>query len=81
LQVENGHEAILGGVRGEWAPPQDPPPDIWIEDQFCLRDFKKLAAHLARSVTREPEPEMLLRDLMEKILTKPESGGSKNGNA
>ena len=59
LQVANGREAFLGGVRGKWEIPKDSTPNLWVEDQFGLRDFKNLASHLARSVTREGEPETL----------------------
>ncbi len=81
LQVVNGDEAIIGGVRAGWAPPKDLPPGLWIEDKFSLRDFSGLAAHLARSVTRESEFEIRLRDLFENIIAKPDDGGSKNDNA
>ena len=70
LQVVSGHEAILGGVRGEWEAPKDPPPGLWVDGQFGLRDFTNLANHLARSATREPEDETLLRELVEKVATK-----------
>jgi hypothetical protein len=70
LQVASGREAILGGVRGKWESPEDPPPDIWVDDQFGLRDFKNLSAYLARSVPKEPDSEMLIRELLEKAITK-----------
>lgn len=53
LQVIAGHEAILGGVRAEWKAPEEAPPDVWDDGQLALRDFRNLAAHLARSGTRE----------------------------
>ena len=81
LQVASGREAILGGVRGEWDPPKAPPPGLWVKEQFGLRDFTDLAAHLARSVTREAEPEALLRVLLEETIAKPEVGGSKKDDA
>lgn len=81
LQVVNGNEAIIGGVRGKWDLPKDPPPGLWIEDQFGLRDFKNLASHLARSVARESDFEIRLRNLLEDIIAKPEDGESKNDNA
>jgi len=81
LQVASGREAILGGVRREWEAPKDPPPGLWVDKQFGLRDFTNLAAHLARSVTREPEPETLLRKLLEETVAKPEAGGSKKDDA
>jgi hypothetical protein len=81
LQVINGREAIIGGMRAEWAPPEDPPPDLWIEDQFALRDFAGLAAHLARSVAREAEADVFLRDLLKKVIEKPEIPLGEEDNA
>lgn len=81
LEVTNGCEAILGGVRGKWETPEDSPPGLWVEDQFGLRDFKSLATHLARSVTREGEPETLLRELLQEVMAKSETKGSKKDDA
>lgn len=64
LQVVSGREAILGGVRGEWKPPEDTPPNLWDDGQLALRDFCNLAAYLARSATREPEGDPVLRELL-----------------
>jgi len=64
LQVVSGREAILGGVRGEWKPPNVTPPNLWNDGQLALRDFRNLAAYLARSATREPEGETGLRELL-----------------
>ena len=55
LQVVTGREAILGGVRAEWKPTEEAPPNVWDDGQFALCDFRNLAAHLARSATREHE--------------------------
>ena len=73
LQVVNGREAILGGVRAEWEPPDDPLPDLWANDQFALRDFRNLAAYLARSATREFEKDTTIQSLIESNLAKPET--------
>ncbi len=70
LQVASGHEAILSGVRGEWESPEGPPPGLWVDEQFGLRDFKNLSAYLALSVPQEPESETLMRELLEKAITK-----------
>jgi len=51
LQAVAGSEAILGGVRDVWARPDDAPADLWNEDALTLCDFRRLAAHLARSAT------------------------------
>ena len=81
LQVANGREAILGGVRGEWEPPEDPPPGLWVDDQFGFRDFTNFSAHLARSVVQEPKSEMLVREFIEKAVTKSVTEGSTRDNA
>jgi hypothetical protein len=49
LQVASGTEAILGGVRGNWKVPASPPPELWENNEFALRDFRNLAAYLARN--------------------------------
>ncbi len=76
LQIASGHEAILGGVRAEWEAPKDPPPGLWVDGKFGLRDFTNLAAHLARSATREPDGETLLCELVEKAVAKRKVEGS-----
>jgi hypothetical protein len=78
LQVVNGDEAIIGGVRAGWAPPKDPLPGLWIDDKFVLRDFTDLAAHLAKSVARESDPENRLINLLEDFIAKPDDEGSTN---
>ena len=70
LQVVNGYEAILGGVRGKWKAPEDPPPGIWENCQFALRDFENLARYLSGSVMREPEVDAALRTLVGASFTK-----------
>jgi hypothetical protein len=64
LQVVGGAEAILGGVRARWKAPHDPQPNLWNDSKFGLGDFRNLATYLARSATREPEGDTLLRDLL-----------------
>ena len=64
LQVIGGSEGILGGVRAKWKVPKNPPPNLWDGDKLALCDFHNLAAYLARSATREPEGDTLLRDLI-----------------
>jgi len=49
LQVLGATEAIIGGIRDEWKPPEDPPPDVWEGGKFALGNFKHLAAYLART--------------------------------
>jgi hypothetical protein len=60
LQVVTGREAILGGVRAEWKPPEAPPPDLWDDGQLALRDFRSFAAYLARSTAQEPERDAVM---------------------
>ncbi len=51
LQVASGDEAILGGVRGNWKVPTAAPPELWDGGKFTLRDFRNLAAYLARNTS------------------------------
>lgn len=65
LQVASGREAILGGVRYDWKPPPDVATSLWENDQFSLRDFRKLTDYLARSSTWVPEVDTGLQELIE----------------
>jgi hypothetical protein len=78
--VVSGHEAILGGVRANWKPPQDTPPNLWDDGQLALRDFRNLAAYLARSGAREPEGDALLRELLARAVSKPDTDVGTKGN-
>jgi hypothetical protein len=80
LQVASGHEAILGGVRAEWKPPDDPPPNLWDDGQLALRDFRNLAAYLARSATREPERDAVLQRLIEGSVANRDAEEGGRGN-
>jgi hypothetical protein len=63
LQVVTGGEAILGGVRAPWKTPDgDLPPNLWADAQFGLRDFRNLTAYLARSTSREVDPDAMNLD-------------------
>lgn len=55
LQVVSGTEAILSGVRGNWKVPTSPPTELWDNNQFALRDFRNLAAYLARSTSSQSQ--------------------------
>jgi SIR2-like domain len=50
LQALAGDEAVLGGLRAKWGPP-DPVPaeDIWYDGKLALHDYRNLATFLARS--------------------------------
>lgn len=49
IQVAGATEAIIGGIRGQWVPAEDTPPNLWANGKFLLGDFKHLAAYLAKS--------------------------------
>lgn len=55
IQVLGLNEAILGGVRGNWKPPDNDIPDLWQNAKLALPDFTHLAAYVARSSTRDGE--------------------------
>jgi SIR2-like domain len=62
LQVVTGDEGILGGIRAKWKAPSESPPNLWEDGKLALRDFRNLAAYLARSTAREDEKEAVLRE-------------------
>lgn len=79
LQVIGGDEAILGGLRSRWKPPDDPPPNIWEDGKMALRDFNHLAAYLARSAAKESEIDTVLKKLLMRNEAEPNVGpGAKN---
>jgi SIR2-like domain len=61
LQVVNGEEAILGGIRAPWKAPSESTPNLWENGKLALCDFRNLAAYLARSSVREDEKETPMR--------------------
>lgn len=81
FQVVAAKEAILGGIRGDWVPGDQPvPAGVWESDRFCLGDFRHLGAYLARSATREPERDPLLTALLTRFDgSGGGSGGGQNG--
>jgi len=80
LQVVGGREAILGGVRGEWKPPEDTPLNLWDDGQLALRDFRNLAAYLARSATREPEGDTVLREWLKGVVAERDADTEDKGD-
>jgi SIR2-like domain len=66
LQVVAPKEAILGGVRAEWEPPEDAPTDLWVDDGFALGGFGSLATFLARSSPPLDELEARLGEMLAK---------------
>jgi hypothetical protein len=67
LQAVGATEAIIGGVRAAWQPPEDDIPDIWEGDKCQLGDFGHLAGFLARSAPRDGEVEQRLLDTLAKL--------------
>lgn len=66
IQAVAPGEAILGGVRDNWESPDDAPPDLWVNDEFALGDFAKLASFLARSSPPMGQLEARLGELLAK---------------
>jgi hypothetical protein len=64
VQAVTGDEAILGGIRGSWKANAAPPADVWAADKLALRDFRHLAAFLARSSPPLGELEARLADVL-----------------
>ena len=64
IQVLGDREAIIGGVRAGWAPPENESPGIFEGDRFLLGDFRKLAEYLAKSASRESASGLRLRELL-----------------
>lgn len=50
LQVIGRHEAVRGGVRANWLSSEDELPNVWLDGELALTDFRHLASYLARSV-------------------------------
>jgi hypothetical protein len=76
LQVASGKDAILGGERLEWRPPEEPDEKLWKEDKFALRDFSDLATYLGRSSVREAEGDLRLRELLREVGADPGTEGN-----
>jgi hypothetical protein len=66
LQVAARTEAIIGGIRADWEPPEDVLPDLWVNDGFGLGNFDNLAKFLARSSPPKDELESRLSELLAK---------------
>lgn len=64
LQATAPDEAIIGGVRAAWTPPDDAPDDLWSEEKLALGDFGELSSFLARSSPPLGELEARLGDLL-----------------
>lgn len=66
LQAAGAKEAIIGGVRAAWAPPDGAPEDLWKDGAFALGDFRNLATFLARSTPPQGALEARLGELLAK---------------
>jgi hypothetical protein len=64
LQAVTGDEAILGAIRGSWKATSVPPADVWAGNNLALRDFRQLAAFLARSSPPLGELESRLAEVL-----------------
>ena len=64
IQVLGAREAIIGGVRADWALPENESPGIFEGESFLLGDFRKLAEYLAKSASRESVNGLRLRELL-----------------
>lgn len=69
IQVVARKEAILGGLRHDWAKPDEAPGDVWIDDDFLLGDFTHFGSYLARSSPPRRELEARLSELLAKAAT------------
>lgn len=49
VQVLGPKEAVIGGIRAEWAVPENPREEIWENDGFALGDFAKFSSFLAKT--------------------------------
>jgi len=64
LQVLGNQEAIIGGVRANWAPLEEEYTGIYEGNLFLLGDFRKLAEYLAKSTSRDFDNDLRLEDIL-----------------
>lgn len=65
LQAVTGDEAVIGGTRAPWAPPDEPlPADVWDGDKLALRDFRHLSSFLSRSASPQRDADQRLEGLL-----------------
>jgi hypothetical protein len=65
LQAVTMKEAVLGGVRADWAPPSDALSGIWENDGMALGDFRHLSAFLAKGSPPRSEIDRRYQRLLE----------------
>jgi hypothetical protein len=77
IQVVGDREAIIGGIRGAWAVPENNIGGIFEDGRFLLGDFRRLAQFLAKSASREPDVDDRLRRLLDAVAQNlPAEGGA-----
>lgn len=64
LQVLGNKEAIIGGVRANWASLEEECQGIYEGNLFLLGDFHKLAEYLAKSTSRDFDSDLRLKDIL-----------------
>jgi hypothetical protein len=77
IQVLGDRDAILGGVRADWVPPENESPGIFEGDRFLLGDFRKLAEYLAKSSSRESDSGLRLRELLGAVVDNRDAGAGE----
>jgi hypothetical protein len=67
VQAVASSEAILGGIRAQWAEPKSDLPDVWGDDKCLLVDFRHLATFLSHSASRHSDIEQRLAESIAKL--------------
>jgi hypothetical protein len=67
VQAVASSEAILGGIRAQWAEPKSDLPDVWGDDKCLLVDFRHLATFLSHSASRHSDLEQRLAESIAKL--------------
>ncbi|PBP64691.1 SIR2 family protein [Pseudomonas syringae] len=64
LQVLGNREAIIGGVRANWAEAEEDCSGIYEQNSFLLGNFSKLAEYLAKSTSRDFDNNIRLENIL-----------------
>ncbi len=80
IQVAGSQEGILGGVRSEWSAPDNPPPNLWVNDKFALCDFRNLSSYLARSSNLDSTIDLLRPMTDDSRIENRANSAGENGN-
>jgi intracellular sulfur oxidation DsrE/DsrF family protein len=67
IQVVAAKEAILGGIRAPWEPPDDTSQSIWNQNGLTLVDFKYLGHYLAQSSPNQFDLNLRLKESLESL--------------